>query len=287
MFGDTARYAGERGLGQASRDQLRHTLSAFAKFLGHDPECADFVDATVNLWLATFATTHARDTVRTQRGNLLTYWRWLAEEGFVDEGPKRIKRLPRQSAQAPEAWHLDGLARLLTVADATRGHFKRSRVHKGAFWRAFILGAYSTGLRLGDLLALRLDAIAADGAALVQQHKTGSAVRCRLSVDARTALRLTMPPARELAYGGALSRRELQRQFRELLLRAGLPGSVKWLRRSGATWLEVEHPGTAWRFLGHTSPRIAYAHYVDPQHQPSRLPPPIHNGHGKLAFRPG
>jgi hypothetical protein len=68
-----------------------------------------------------------------------------------------------------------------------------------------------------------------------------------------------------LLFAGLLTRRPIQVQFAKLVRGAGLQGSTKWLRRSGATWCEVHQPGSAMAFLGHRTPGLAYKHYVDPR----------------------
>jgi hypothetical protein len=45
-------------------------------------------------------------------------------------------------------------------------------------------------------------------------------------------------------------------------------------RRTGATFVERDHPGAAMRYLGHKSPGLAYRHYVDRSKLGDAIQPP-------------
>jgi hypothetical protein len=76
-------------------------------------------------------------------------------------------------------------------------------------------------------------------------------------------------------FGGRLSRRPLFANFREIAAHAGLVGTSKKIRKSGATAVENMQPGSAKGFLGHQSHGLAYKFYVDPRKAgPNRPEPP-------------
>lgn len=91
---------------------------------------------------------------------------------------------------------------------------------------AYILVAYDTGLRMGDILSLRLEDIDLNGSMVVTRHKTGKPIRCQLRPETMAAIAKTVPPARELIFGGAIrvtSRMDkcFPRLFAELAGKAG------------------------------------------------------------------
>lgn len=178
-------------------------------------------------------------------------WGWLGANPAQDVAP------PPPSARQPTWWTVDEMAHFLraTAADSTYGVLYRV--------------ALMTGLRQGELLALRWDAIEWDGPALwvrasrdqrgrTGQPKTARGLR-RLPIDAETAAALRVRQAQRDAdaarlgtdyadaglvwqtrVGTALSPRNLGRRFRSDCERAGLP-RVRFhdLRHSHASALEA------------------------------------------------
>lgn len=86
---------------------------------------------------------------------------------------------------------------------------------------------------------------------------------------------LTKPEQRELAF--PLTDKVLWYWFDKITEAAGVNGSAKWVRRTGATRVEQHQPGSAMAYLGHKTAGLAYQHYVDArQIQSNRpMPPPI------------
>ena len=116
------------------------------------------------------------------------------------------------------------------------------------------------------MLLIEREQIMDDGRFTVVQHKTGKPIDCRLPPEAMEAIdkiRLQTPAGQD--------------DFKYLTYRAKLPGSIKWLRRTGATWCESVTPGSASSFLGHRSPELAARHYLDPRFlkRSTALPPSI------------
>jgi integrase len=75
----------------------------------------------------------------------------------------------------------------------------------------------------------------------------------------------------------ALAEKWLRIRWDRMVAAAKLTGTCKWMRRTGATWVEATQPGSASRFLGHRSPELAMKHYVDRTLLPNScpMPPPI------------
>ena len=253
-------YALRSDLSPGYVQQLRVTVNKFAAWLGRPARLKDLADDTVNRWLGSIAL--SRQTIATQRRNLLVLWRAAFQDELVDELPRRVRRIqvPRT---LPLAWELSQLDALLAAASKLRGVFRRSRVRRAAWWRAFVLTGWDTGLRLGDLLHLRFDAIGSDGTLAVLQRKTNSPLLCRLRPETVAAILATSPPQRELVFGGVLGRDQIFKQFKALCACAGFSGTTKGLRKSSATWVESLQPGAGKTHLGHLSDGVAAKHYID------------------------
>lgn len=272
------RYGLERDVSRGYLQQLRLTLERYGAFLGHEPTSDDLDEATANRWLASMLESGqlARQSIRTQRRNLLVIWRAMFQDRLIDTEPRRVRPV-KIDRSAPEAWDQAQVWALVMESQKCQGVFKRSRIPRAAFWRAFILTAWDTGLRLGDLLALNVHQIAADGTLVVKQHKTGWPVVCRLRPETMAAIESTFPPHRERVFCG-LGRDQLFKQFRALVEAANIPkGGTKRIRKSSATAVERETPGAAMLHLGHRTAGLAYQHYVDPTklHQNKPMPPKL------------
>jgi len=127
--------------------------------------------------------------------------------------------------------------------------------------RAIILTGYYTGLRPCDLLDLRTSDFMQGGVLVIRQKKTDEAIPIELPADCREAIAATYPQGRELVF--PVSRKAVWESIRSLIKKAGIGGSLKWLRRTGATRCEQVQPGSAKAYLGHLTDGLAYRHYVD------------------------
>jgi hypothetical protein len=136
-------------------------------------------------------------------------------------------------------------------------------------WRCFVMVAWDSGLRLGDLFELRSELVRGQSRFQLVQHKTGKPLLVKLRPETVQAMEATYPPIREYLFRGLFGRPKFYVRFRKLCDQAGLfckgpgLGLSRMLRRSAATAVERAAPGSAMRFLGHTSPGPTYAHYVD------------------------
>ena len=128
--------------------------------------------------------------MRIVSGAATTNWALIgfASDAELTAAPVRIRKI-KAPLPPPRAWTLEELSRLLEVAAALRGVLRGKSVSRAAFWRCFVLVGYETGLRLGDLLALRIDQIADGGKMVLAQSKTGGQVCCQLGPEAADLVR--------------------------------------------------------------------------------------------------
>jgi integrase len=243
------------GVADATAAQLRYTLGSYIRFCG---TCGlQILDCDrANQWIDELRQSRAPDTVRTQRTNLLCVWWWAYRERLVDEPPLRLRRL-RPISRSPQAWTLDEIHALIAAAEAypCRSQWTATLVRVG----------YDTGLRLGDLLRLRLVDVLAGHLAVVQ-GKTCRVVHVQLRDVTREALqRFTSgqpPPALVWPLWGR--REAFYRHFRRVVEASGIrPGTFRWLRRTAATQLERVSPGRGTELLGHASRATTEAWYLD------------------------
>ena len=127
----------------------------------------------------------APSTVRNHRKMLRCLLHFAASERLVDASILRPLRRVKQIPPNPRAWSHAEIRSLLSVAANMTGGRKCPR---NKLARAWILVAYSTGLRLDDLLSIRHDQIR--GQRLCpSQHKVGWPHVCWLDDNALAAIR--------------------------------------------------------------------------------------------------
>lgn len=135
------------------------------------------------------------------------------------------------------------------------------------WWRCLLVLAYQSGLRCGDLIALRWDAIDWQARTItVVASKTGKTQV--LPVNAVLQRHLEALPRdndRVLAMSGEAAQR-LRTMLRELCDQAGVvPFTLQSLRRTAAEAYELAHPGAGPLLLGHTIPggaRVSFSNYI-------------------------
>lgn len=282
MTGDTLETCADRyscanvyAMQPGSVAQLRYAARSFSRHLGHVATLSDLTPAAFNGWVDNLARCLAPATARTQRGSVLTLWRWAYDCSLVDAPPLRVRRL-RAVRHCPEAWTMAEVNALIAATRTLRGSFRGGDLRRSLWWQSLVCTAYDTAHRLGDLLRLRWSDL--DRMRLVQ-HKTGvtAAVRVR---PATLAVLDQWRADRSAAASDLLwplwGRREsFYRAFARLVLAANVrPGTFRWLRRTAVTQLERVAPGQGTRLAGHLHRSTTEAWYIDRlQLDPPPLPP--------------
>jgi integrase len=198
------------------------------------------------------------------RRELLTLWRFAFEHSYTDVPPLRVCRI-KATPPPPRAWSLDTLRKLLAAAEEdVRPVSQRC---PGLLWRdvlpCWIVVGYDTGLRFSDLLHLHGDNIV-NGCVICTAQKTGKFTVRAISPAGRECVSRLLEKSRDgTLFRWAVSRRRALRKWKEFLGEQEVVGSSRWLRRSGATYVEINHKGEAQRFLGHSNAALANRHYLD------------------------
>lgn len=230
---------------------------------------ADICPQRINRWLDGLAC--SKQTKANYRRQACTVVRAAlgSDAGHFIERIRRVKApLP-----PPVAWTKEEMARLMHHARNLPGNLM-SGCPASLFFAGWVLLCYESGLRFSDALHLRSSQIR-DGRLYTIQSKTGDPLVRVLSHDcAKILTDLSVQSKDGTLFKWALSERWLRIRWARLVKSAGLTGTCKWLRRTGATWVEATQPGMASRFLGHRSPELAMKHYCDRTLLPNSCPSP-------------
>ena len=252
-------YLSARAASPRYQESLRRTVRKAAAY-GINTAC-QLTPNPVNRFLASLPLSPT--TRHNIRRELLTLWRFAYEEGLTSEPPLRVRRI-KASHSAPEAWSLGDLARMLRCAEDDKtvvNHKTGVRVNE--VLPAWIMLGFESGLRLHDVLELRRENYR-NGCITVRANKTGKTAVRRLTMRCRCLLEtLILRSPDGTVFRWTMPRRRAIKTWRAFLDRYQIPGSSKWLRRSAATQLECDQPGSATKFLDHSNPAVARRHYID------------------------
>jgi integrase len=202
-------------------------------------------------------------TVKTDRTILLALWKFAYENDIIDHMPKKIVKIKIKKPPT-KAWTIDECKNMInkTYADHRKN---RKGVPVGLWLRVWLLIGYESGARLGDIFSFKWEDI--DNNVLRwTMSKTGDPMtkilsdKCIEYIDELKKYNTKKDPR---ILGWICSKRQAIRVMREFLDKCELFGSSKFLRRSGATHIEINQPGMAKLHLGHRTTGLAEKNYLD------------------------
>jgi integrase len=238
----------------------------FIEWYGEDVLISELTCEMVNAWLTAAADSKlSKVTISNYRRAFHAVMHCAYMEGASDEAPWRLKKI-KTSRLLVECYSLREIRSLIATAAKLPG-FLPNGVKRSDFWQGLLHGAYSTGLRRGDLLAVLRSQIGEDGRATVVQSKTGHVVCVKFSPETRDFIAHMVTPRQfdDRAFPWPFHENALPRQFRALVKLSGVRrGTFKWLRRSAGSHSEAEQRGNGPALLGHRSEAVFRAHYEDP-----------------------
>jgi integrase len=196
-------------------------------------------------------------TVANHRRMLRTLMRFAAEQGHVDKDIVRPLRRVKTPAPCPIALDHRQIAHWVSTAKDMPGGTLTCPYR--LLLPAWILTAYSTGLRTGDLLAIRYDQIRGHRL-LLSQLKTSEPHVAWLDDSAILAIE-SLPRRGPKVFGSLTNKDRILHAMRRLVKQAGQGGTTRWLRRAGATYCEAAGKD-ATRHLGHRDPGMK-KRYID------------------------
>lgn len=251
-------YLEQRDASHRYEESLRRTVRRLAEYgIGGVSQLSS---DRVNKFLSVVPV--GQTTKHNYRREAFTLWRFAFEQGFTDVAPDRLRRIP--PARFPvKAWTVEAVQKLLDAAEADQTPIsRRLKLRRCDLLPAWILVAFDSGLRFSDVLELRQSDIR-NGCVSVVARKTGKPTIRKLSDAAIEAVRKLPKSPDGTLFKWALPRRRAFKMWRSFLDGQGIEGSSKWLRRSGATAVEIKRTGAATVFLGHSAPHLARMHYID------------------------
>lgn len=247
---------------------MKGAIARFSEYVGHPARLDELSDEALDRFaVAMLAANRSPMTVNGLIRNLTALWRYAHKKKQVETLPRDVELL-RAPKRLPEAWSLGQLGRLLRACAASEGQV--CGIPAGAWWTAFVLTLYETGIRVNAALQLRSSDLDWETgtllvAAEIQKQKADQAFS--LHAETLELIRQTHPERRSVLFPWR-GRKRLRPQYREILRRAGLSAGSRdlfhKLRRTCATQLtNVADEKAAQKQLGHSDVGTTRG-YIDP-----------------------
>ena len=178
--------AAERGAAANTQEAYRRDLAAFAEFLGKRRVLEAATADDIRAFLGRLARAGmAPRTAARRLSALRQFYRFLVSENLRGDDPSAEVDSPRQGRALPKILSEEEVGALLEAAQAGEGDGERPEALRLA---ALVELLYATGLRISELVGLRLAAAQRDQRLLIVQGKGGKERMVPLSPAARRAL---------------------------------------------------------------------------------------------------
>ena len=170
------------------RDASPHTLSAYARDLNDAEEAAPgglmAADETaIEGWFADLSRRGLSPATQARRRSAVRqFYRFALAEGWRADDPSRRLDAPKQGRPLPKTLTSDEIERLIAAASAREGA-------AGVRLICLMELAYASGLRVSELLGLKVQAVRRDPTHLIVRGKGGKERLAPLNDAARTAVK--------------------------------------------------------------------------------------------------
>ncbi|WP_313634480.1 site-specific tyrosine recombinase XerD [Brevundimonas diminuta] len=172
------------------RDASPHTLAAYGRDLADAQtwlnDVGGLMGAPQEVLEAWFADLSRRGlsaaTAARRRASVRQFYRFALGEGWRADDPSRRLDAPKQGRSLPKTLSRDEIEALLTAAGAVDST-------AGLRLIALVEMAYASGLRVSELLALKVEAVRRDPAYLIVRGKGGKERLAPLNMPAREAIK--------------------------------------------------------------------------------------------------
>ena len=221
------------------RAAARNTLTAYAKDLedasgflaGRGRDLADASAEDVEAYFLHLGQRGASPaTAARRRAAMRGFYRFVLGEGWRGDDPSRRVDAPKQGRPLPKVLSRDEVDRLIAAAGARDG---AAALRLGCMIELI----YASGLRISELVALPLSAVARDPAYLIVRGKGGKERLAPLNPAARTAIQAYLPARKSHLPNGlkdspwlfpsrGVARRLTARRFAQLLDEAASAAGV-------------------------------------------------------------
>lgn len=228
----------------------------------------------LNKYLKSVVDKKSSHTVKHSRSILLSLWKYAYENNIINHLPKNIIKI-KQKRKPTEAWTIDQCEYIVKKTFEKDSLKLKNGVSIGVFLRCWLLLGYESGARKGDIFGFKYSNLD-DNILRWTMSKTGDPMTKILSPKTMQAiedLKSYNINEDDRILGWVISSRRSLSIMKQHIKDCGLSGTSKYLRRSGATHIEIDHPGYAKFHLGHRTSGLAEKNYIDFAQINQHIPP--------------
>ncbi len=257
-------------LAASTIEQYTIAARSLERFYLEPVHVADLTDELVLPWLSKRLGQVSPRTVKRERGDVLTIWKWAHRKGHCSSPPVDIPTIP-VPRKLPIYWTVNELERLLVACRAMRGEMRGLPIAKSSWWSSMVLFLYDTGARLSAAMNVathELDLAARSVLLNAVFSKTRIEQQINLSDQTIAAVAAHYSADRPLVWPYPYNRRQVWPQLKSILKTADLPRDryrmFHCFRRTTATLTAANSSiEVAQQQLGHASLSMTRL-YVNP-----------------------
>ncbi len=205
--------------------QYGYATKSLERFYGYFLRACDFDDDLILPWLSHRLCEVAAKTVKRERGDLLTLWRFAYRKGLASNPPIDIPTVKVQRIN-PTSWIVEEYARLLAACREMDGEIRGTGIRRSVWWESLATFLYHIGCRIGAAMAVRTADVN-----LVRRFVILRADAAKTKVEQVLVLHPQVVAAlsrlwsadREMVWPYPYSYRRIWEQYKGLLSKAGLP----------------------------------------------------------------
>ena len=269
-------YCNRRDVSNGYVAQLHWAVNAIERHAGRQLSASDLTEDLLNSHLRECKLSDKSGATRkSRRRNILIIWQAAADDGLCEPPNRRHIMNIREKDRIPRGYSIEDANKLIRSAEKIRGS-AACEIPLWLWWSSYIRAMWDTGMRGCDVRSLERNWIPASGQLTIIQSKSGKCVRNAFRDSTLTLIDQMFPPDRRLIWPLTIGLRQFQRQGRSIVKRAGLQGSLKWLRSGSGTLVEELYPGRGHEHLGNTR-AVFERNYLSPDlmQSPVLMPPEL------------
>ena len=266
-------YCNRRDVSSGYVAQLHWAVNSLERRAGRPISVCDLTEDLLNEHLRECKQAgNTASTRKSRRRNILIIWQAASDDGLCEPPNRRRVMTIRERDQIPRGYSIEETNKLIQSAEKMRGN-AAYEIPLWLWWSSYIRTMWDTGMRGCDVRSLERAWIPASGQLTVVQSKSGKVVRNVLRESTLELIDKMFPPERRLIWPLDIGGRQFRRQGRSIVKRAGMQGSLKWLRSGSGTLVEELYPGRGHEHLGNTR-AVFEKSYLSPDLIQSPVPMP-------------
>lgn len=220
-------YISQHDISEGHADQIRIHSSLYA---------GDMSPFGINAEIKRMRAAGLSDSyIKQRRSYVLMLWRFAASRELAADPPmSKIARV-RVRDLVVEAYRIDQVQKIIQTCRGLRGTYACG-TRKAIWWESIVRGAWDTGLSVvADLVRVKRSMLDDRNEFVTTRRKTGKRVRVGFHASTMKYIDQACHGNRDLIWPMSVSKESVRKAFRRIARKAGVGGTLKWLRAGSGT----------------------------------------------------